>query len=462
MRKVLILTLIMTLSFGAFALAGSGKIPHIETTDTEIQEGYSFGLNANAGGGNIIADLIETYGSDATVYYVLQQVLAKLGAEYDEAVLQAELTTVKATIEELKGEKTALELAIADLNEDLAALDPENPDYASLKADLESAINAKQDAVNGIDGQLYILGIDKTDLEDIIASGGASTTDPYFQENLNGFIAEMALASPEVLTSTIGEYASASAITINDSGVDTVDASWGNTFAGAQYPGRYKFKYATDSSQLVVGDLERTEARDYSYEMAGGLVTVNVAVSTRYKGFSYAYISPVVLDLDGNGQIDASGGTWLAHDGFIEGAKTAMFDINGDSFDDIVEWVGPNDGILIKEDNIPGIDGRDFFGNHNGFDNGFEELSLLDVNKDNVLTGEELSGLKVWVDKNGDAKATPSEIKSLSELGITEITVSCDDYYVSSFVQNGERKYSFDWWPSYMDIQKTAVVEIVE
>ncbi|MBU0529546.1 hypothetical protein KKF86_07310, partial [bacterium] len=180
------------------------------------------------------------------------------------------------------------------------------------------------------------------------------------------------------------------------------------------------------------------------------------------KGFSYAYISPIVLDLDGNGQVDASGGTWLAHDGFIEGAKTAMFDINGDSFDDVVEWIGPNDGILLKEDEVSGIDGRDFFGNHYGFNDGFEELSTLDENNDNLLSGSELSSLKVWVDKNGDAKASPMEIKSLSSLGITEIAVSCDNYYVSSFVQNGERKYSFDWWPSYVDIQKTAVVEIVE
>ena len=45
------------------------------------------------------------------------------------------------------------------------------------------------------------------------------------------------------------------------------------------------FLYATNPAQLTDEGKLRTPNRDYSYEMAGGLITVNVEVTTHYFGF---------------------------------------------------------------------------------------------------------------------------------------------------------------------------------
>jgi hypothetical protein len=55
--------------------------------------------------------------------------------------------------------------------------------------------------------------------------------------------------------------------------------------AGSQTVGGNAFLYATNSGQLVDQGKLRTPNRDYSYTMAGGLVTVNVEVTTHYYGF---------------------------------------------------------------------------------------------------------------------------------------------------------------------------------
>jgi len=180
------------------------------------------------------------------------------------------------------------------------------------------------------------------------------------------------------------------------------------------------------------------------------------SVTTTYNAFAIGWSSPIVLDLSGTGKLDASGGKWLPHNGFVKGAKTAMFDIDGTGFESLVEWVGPQAGILLMPGETKDITGTSLFGNTAGYKDGYEKLASFDKNKDGKLTGDELKGFNVWVDANGDAKAAQSEIKSLQSLGITEISVTNKNYQ-SSFVQNGQQRYSWDWWPTYMAVEKTKV-----
>ncbi|HPZ06663.1 MAG TPA: hypothetical protein PL110_01000 [Candidatus Eremiobacteraeota bacterium] len=207
--------------------------------------------------------------------------------------------------------------------------------------------------------------------------------------------------------------------------------------------GRELFTYATSSDYYIyTGSVQK--------QVGSQTITYN------YKCSSIGWSSPIVLDLNGDGKLDASGGNWLPHNGFVDGVKTVRFDIDGDGFEDIVEWVSANDGLLIMpgEENI--VDGTSFFGNNDGYNDGYEKLASFDTNKDGVLSGSELNGMKVWIDENGDGKAAKSELKSLSSLGITEISTTATGFK-SSFVQNGQRKYSWDWWPTYMSIEKVAV-----
>lgn len=161
--------------------------------------------------------------------------------------------------------------------------------------------------------------------------------------------------------------------------------------------------------------------------------------------------SPIVLDLDGDGRIEASNGQYLAHNDFS--TKVATFDFFGNGFPVMTEWVGANDGLLCRPAADGSVKGTNLFGIANGFSNGYEEMASLDKDNDGVLSGAELNGLKVWTDVNGNAIAEASELKSLDELGITAISVSHDNY-ASTFVRNGQTFKSFDWWPNCREMRK--------
>jgi hypothetical protein len=58
------------------------------------------------------------------------------------------------------------------------------------------------------------------------------------------------------------------------------------------------------------------------------------------------------------------------------------------------------------------------------WDNGYGALRALDDNADGMLAGNELAGLALWQDKNGDGISDPNEIQPLSYYDI--VGVSCD------------------------------------
>ena len=49
---------------------------------------------------------------------------------------------------------------------------------------------------------------------------------------------------------------------------------------------------------------------------------------------------------------------------------------------------------------------------------------MLDDNRDGVLTGDELQGIAVWVDRNGNGISEPGEVLSLEKAGIVSIGVN--------------------------------------
>jgi hypothetical protein len=139
-----------------------------------------------------------------------------------------------------------------------------------------------------------------------------------------------------------------------------------------------------------------------------------VTVTTNGRKYSLAenfYTSPIILDLDGNGEIQASNGNWLPHE-YKSGTRLAEFDMNGDGFPDLTEWVGPQDGLLMVYDGKGKVDGSNLFGNAGGYDDGYEKLLLLDENNDNMLTKTELETLCVWQDLNVNAKVDQGEVKN--------------------------------------------------
>lgn len=182
-----------------------------------------------------------------------------------------------------------------------------------------------------------------------------------------------------------------------------------------------------------------------------------VTITTNGRKYSLAenfYTSPIILDMDGNGSIEASGGIWLPHE-YKQGTPLAEFDMNGDGFPDLCEWVGPKDGLLISYDGKGAVNGKNLFGQAGGYDNGYERLLLYDKNHDDMISGEELQELSVWQDVNGNARVDEGEISGMEALGITMLSLKYDGRYVSHYIQNDRKKTMVDWFPTMFVIKRT-------
>ena len=142
-------------------------------------------------------------------------------------------------------------------------------------------------------------------------------------------------------------------------------------------------------------------------------------------------ISPIALDLNGDGKISTTGSSTAQNRTSNDVGKTVNFDIDGNGSQDNIEWMkGDGDGLLVDTSKIGAnnaIDGNALFGDMGGqFANGYDKLAQHDANSDGKLTGNELKGFAVWVD-NGDAKLQNGELRSLSDLGITEVSTKKQD-----------------------------------
>ncbi len=173
--------------------------------------------------------------------------------------------------------------------------------------------------------------------------------------------------------------------------------------------------------------------------------------------------SPIMLDLDGNGRLGTTGVSTAKDRVDGQMGSTVQFDLDGDGRKESIEWMKGGDGMLV-DDRDGGataamnghgeIDGKRLFGDEGGkYGNGYDKLRQLDRDGDGKIAGAELEGLKVWID-NGDARVGGGELKSLADLGVTEISVQMkletnergEDLMRSSFTQNGQTRVSEDVW----------------
>ncbi len=171
---------------------------------------------------------------------------------------------------------------------------------------------------------------------------------------------------------------------------------------------------------------------------------------------------PIALDLNHDGKIGTTGKS-TAKDHKVENASVA-FDLDGDGRRDKTEWMnGDGDGLLVDDHDGEmsrvaayrgDVDVKRLFGDEGGrFANGYEKLAGFDTNKDGKISGGELDALKVWID-DGDSRLEEGELKTLGELGITELSVRMDlvqnqqgeTLMRSTFQQNGQTHMTEDVW----------------
>ena len=192
--------------------------------------------------------------------------------------------------------------------------------------------------------------------------------------------------------------------------------------------------------------------RNAAWAMATEMALEGVTTgSANWRLTNNIYTSPIVLDMDGDKVLAASGGEWLPHPLSWAGA-IRPFDIDGDGFQELCEWVGPRDGLLTtwSPDTDVVMTGANLFGDGDGWPDGFAKLATLDSDGNGQLKGDELSGLHVWQDANGDAVPDTAEVMSVKDLGITGISVS-HEHYRGTFVMDGKERLTWDWYPNALE-----------
>jgi hypothetical protein len=152
---------------------------------------------------------------------------------------------------------------------------------------------------------------------------------------------------------------------------------------------------------------------------------------------------PLAIDLDGDG-IETVGLPTAANP-----FNPVLFDHNADGVRTGTGWVRPDDAWLALDRNGNGLidSGRELFGvdtiitaptvvTNNGLTystnvtrsatNGFEALRSLDSNADNVFNASdaEFANVRLWQDTNQDGISQASELKTLTQQGISSISLT--------------------------------------
>ena len=145
--------------------------------------------------------------------------------------------------------------------------------------------------------------------------------------------------------------------------------------------------------------------------------------------------SPIILDLNGDGIKTTGIASWR------------YFDHDQSGFAEMTAWADKNDGILALDLNGNGKidDGREIFGNNTFLPDGtlaphgYAALAQYDSNHDGKIDSHDeiWEKLRVWRDKNEDAKTGKNELHTLDELGIAAINLNAEE--VSETDEAGNR-----------------------
>jgi large repetitive protein len=160
---------------------------------------------------------------------------------------------------------------------------------------------------------------------------------------------------------------------------------------------------------------EGTENFSIKVVDAGDVTVANNNLNVAIKDTShYTFVSPIALDLNGDGVKTVS----------ID--KGVKFDLLNTGNAVNVGWISSGDGLLAVDNNGNGkIDNRsELFGG--GVGEGFAKLASFDSNHDGFVTAldADFGKLKVWQDKNTNGTTDGNELFSLSDLGIASLKVA--------------------------------------
>jgi len=187
-----------------------------------------------------------------------------------------------------------------------------------------------------------------------------------------------------------------------------------------------------NSTDLVALGSANVLALDGARHTSAQLISLLTTQLTGLTANQQATITPIVLDLDGNG-IQT-----------LAKANGVNFDLNNDGNIDKAGWVAGKDGLLVRDLSGDGVinHGGELFGEGTVLadgrkaKDGYQALAALDSNLDGLIDARDATfgSLKVWTDANGNGITDAGELKSLDSLGIKAIGL---DAVKTDVVDNG-------------------------
>ncbi len=175
----------------------------------------------------------------------------------------------------------------------------------------------------------------------------------------------------------------------------------------------------TDMQALTTGQIE---ALSSSQTKALSSTQIDALTTTQISHLTYIGVTPLVLDLDGNGVQT------------LNVAAGVQFDIKASGAKVNTGWVGSGDGLLALDRNGDGKinDGSELFGSAvtladgSKAANGYQALAALDSNGDGKIDAKDgaFAELKVWVDSNADGISQAAELTTLAQRGIASLDLA--------------------------------------
>jgi len=144
---------------------------------------------------------------------------------------------------------------------------------------------------------------------------------------------------------------------------------------------------------------------------------------------------------------------------------TTTFNLAGDDRRAVWPWLKPDTCILVWDPQHTGkiTSGRQLFGSATFwmfFEDGYKALAALDDDGNGYLSGDELKGIAVWRDANGNGVCDPGEVVPIEQLGIAKIathaTWAADGTLQTTAgitLQNGRMLPTYDWTPRSLPMQ---------
>ncbi len=160
-------------------------------------------------------------------------------------------------------------------------------------------------------------------------------------------------------------------------------------------------------------------------------------------------ITPVIIAMDAG----------MKFEDLIDNKASVGFDLAGLGTKHRWPWVTDRAGVLVWDPSRTGLitSGRQLFGNMTWqmlFRDGYEALATLDADRNGQLTGKELNGISVWVDRNQNAVSDSGEVIPAADAGIKSINVRAkpDAHNMLTIEKgvtwkDGRVTASYDWVP---------------